>query len=175
MKQLHPRAIWLFFFSRVIGFVFFGVFIAFQGAAVLGIIINNTIKSAGNFWTTSFLSWFIFIFIISVVVAYIIARLTYHFYRYELTEDGYRAERGIIWKKYITIPYSRIQNVDIYRGILDRLLGLSDLQIHTAGYGAAGASRLGSEGRLPGLSREDAEALRDELISRVRQSKNQGL
>jgi len=52
---------------------------------------------------------------------------------------------------------------------------LSDLQIHTAGYGAVGAKGTGSEGRLPGLSREDAESLREELLRRVKESKNQGL
>ena len=85
----------------------------------------------------------------------------------------------MIYKKYVTIPYDRIQNVDIHRGILARLLGLSDLNIQTAGfsatvgrYGVGGAS---AEGRLPGTSREVSEQLRDELIQRSRQSKNQGL
>ena len=79
----------------------------------------------------------------------------------------------------MTIPYDRIQNVDIYRGILARLLGLSDLNIQTAGMSAIinryGVSGGGAEGRLPALSREVAEQLRDELIQRARQSKNQGL
>lgn len=105
------------------------------------------------------------------LLCFLWARLYYHFYRYELTDAGFRKELGVIYKKYVTIPYDRIQNVDIYRGIIARLLGLSDLNIQTAG--ASGA--IGSEGRLPGLSREDAEHLRDELIQRARQNRNQGL
>ncbi len=172
MKQLHPRAVWVFFFSRIIAWIFIGGFLAVQGAAILSNISNKSIE---DFTAGSFFGWFILIFVILIIIAYIVARLTYHFYRYELTDGEYRAERGIIWKRYISIPYERIQNVDIYRGVIARLLGLSDLQIHTAGYGAAGASKLGSEGRLPGISREDAEMLRDELIRRAKQSKNQGL
>lgn len=154
MKQLHPRAVWLIFFSRIISWIaiaiFIAMFVAFKFAFELGAIG----KSSEDFVGWPFLGWFILTFVILMIVAYLVARLTYHFYRYELTESEYRAEQGIIWKRYISIPYERIQNVDIYRGVIDRLLGLSDLQIHTAGYGAAGAaSKFGSEGRLPGLDR----------------------
>ncbi len=171
MKQLHPRAVWVFFFSRIIGWIIGGGFIAAQGA----IMMRSKSTSADNLMGTALVSWFILFFIILMFIAYIIARLTYHFYRYELTNDEYRAERGIIWKRYISIPYERIQNVDIYRGIICRLLGLSDLQIHTAGYGATGTSKIGSEGRLPGLSCKDAEELRNKLMKKIKQSKNQGL
>lgn len=155
-RQLHPRAVWLFFFNRLIAWIFISGYIAFQVA----------------FLSTSFFGWFIGIFIIIIILSFIIAKLTYHFYRYELTDSEYKAERGIIWKRYISIPYERIQNVDIYRGIFDRLLGLSDLNIQTAGYGAAGmGGRGGSEGRLPGLDRKDAELIREELIKRAKQNK----
>jgi len=168
MKQLHPKAVWLFFFSRVIIWIIGAIYIIFQ----VGFTLNEYDKSVRIF-NIPFFVWSILIFIIIMIIAYIVARLTYRFYKYELTENEYRAERGIIWKRYISIPYERIQNVDIYRGILDRLLGLSDLQIHTAGYGAVGrSSKLGSEGRLPGLSKEDAELIRDELIKRARGAKS---
>ena len=56
------------------------------------------------------------------------------------------------------------------------MLGLSDLQIQTAGMSSvAGSYGAGSEGRLPGVTREEAERLRDELIKRARGSKNQGV
>lgn len=104
------------------------------------------------------------------------AHYAYKFYKYELREDGFRKEHGVIWKKYVHIPYERIQNVDIYRGILARLLGLSDLQIQTAGMSSVtGSYGAGSEGRLLGVTKEEAERLRDELIRRARGSKNQGV
>lgn len=112
---------------------------------------------------------FIIFFLVIMIISFLAAKLTYHFYKYDLTENEYKAERGIIWKRYISIPYERIQNVDIHRGILDRLFGLSDLQIHTAGYGAAGGmSKRGSEGRLPGIGRKEAELVREELVKRAR-------
>lgn len=116
--------------------------------------------------------WWYLLMIAYIVIVYVWARLSYRFYLYELTENGFKKESGIIYKRYVTIPYDRIQNVDIIRGVWARILGLSDLQIQTAGMSGAAYY---SEGRLPGLSTEDAEKLRDELINRARQSKNQGL
>ncbi len=112
------------------------------------------------------------ILVLLLVALFVAAKLGYKFYKYELTDMGFRKESGIIWKQYVTIPYDRIQNVDIYRGVLARILGLSDLQIHTAGVGGVAMG----EGRLPGLSVADAERMRDELIMRAKQSRNgQGL
>lgn len=123
--------------------------------------------------------WLWFIIFTVLIFDFIWAKLSYHFYRYELTEAGFRKELGVIYKKYVTIPYDRIQNIDIYRGILARLLGLSDLNIQTAGYSSLatrqGVFDLESEGSLPGLSREVAEELRNELVKRSTRSKNQGL
>ena len=137
------------------------------------------LKSNNNDLSLGFLNWLWIIIPALLIFFFIWAKLTYHFYRYELVDAGFRKELGVIYKKYVTIPYDRIQNVDIYRGILARMLGLSDLNIQTAGMSATvsryGARGIGAEGRLPALSRETAEQLRDELIQRARQSKNQGL
>ena len=119
--------------------------------------------------------WFVIILIILIILTYVWARLSYHFYRYELREDGFRKELGVVWKKYTTIPYERIQNVDIYRGLLARLLGLSDLHIQTAGMSSSRKKGISAEGVLPGLSVGDAEQIRDELVKRSRQFKSQGL
>ena len=174
MKKLHPRAVWSFFLSKTISIVVLASFWAFFGLVITG-SIGEDVKGFSSMEFVS-LSMFVLIFAILITISYIIARLTYHYYRYELTDDSYRAERGIIRKRYVSIPYERIQNVDIYRGLIDRLLGLSVLQIQTAGYGAVGAAaKFGSEGRLPGLSHEDAKQLRDELIRRTKKLGNQGL
>ena len=167
MKQLDPKAVWLFFFSFVLRSIIPVFILSIWGSAFLGGV------------SFDFLKWLWIIIPAYLPFCFIWAKFTYHFYRYELIDSGFRKESGVIYKKYVTIPYDRIQNVDIHRGILARLLGLSDLNIQTAGfsatvgrYGVGGAS---AEGRLPGTSREVSEQLRDELIQRSRQSKNQGL
>jgi uncharacterized membrane protein YdbT with pleckstrin-like domain len=163
MRQLHPRAVWLFFYDSFLKVIFNLSFLAVVVLVGFPVNISN-------------LPLFFFLVLIGfIILSWVIAKLTYSFYKYELREDGFRKEHGIIWKKYVTIPYDRIQNVDIYRGVIARLLGLSDLQIQTAGGITAGSYGGFSEGRLRGLSMEDAEKMRDELIARARQSRNQGL
>ncbi len=170
MEKLNPKAVWIFFFK----FLAIGLFLAvLLGYFFLILIFDRVIKFG--------FGWRIIILLVVVIWlcgSYGWAKLTYRFYRYKLTEDAFCKEKGVIWKKYVTIPYDRIQNVDIYRGILARILGLSDLHIQTAGmsssadYGGWGSE---AEGRLPGLSQQIAQELRDELIRRARKPKNQGL
>ena len=174
MQQLDPKSVWLFFIGFIFRWFFFIVIFLLYGAFILWDLDKGT-------FSFGFLNWLWVIIPALLIFFWIWAKLTYHFYRYELREDGFRKELGVIWKKYVTIPYDRIQNVDIYRGVIARILGLSDLNIQTAGASAQvsryGAWGLGAEGRLPGLSREVAEQLRDELVKRARQSRttNQGL
>lgn len=189
MKQLDPKSVWLFFFNSLSGILLIPVVFIGMGLGVFGAILSENseiIKSTddgGSFYpiVLSYLWVAILVFLILLVISFMWARLSYNFYRYELTNDGFRKELGVIYKKYVTIPYDRIQNVDIYRGILARILGLSDLNIQTAGMSAgalSGRSLLSggaAEGRLPGLSQADAEKLRDELIRRAKKNKSQGL
>jgi len=168
MKQLHPKAVWLFFITNILVFAF----ILFIFSSVIFPVIFTAPKKGypaifDNFWMVVLL-----FVIIAPIFSYFLAQLSYRFYRYGLTPEGIKIEKGVIWKRYITIPYGRIQNVDIYRGPLARALGLSDLQIQTAGY-SYGKAR-STEGRLPGLSPKDAEDLRDKLVKKIG-SKSQGL
>lgn len=55
-----------------------------------------------------------------------------------------------------------------------RLLGLSDLQVQTAGQVQGRGYNLFAEGRLFGLDKELAEKLRDELLKHIKSSR-QGL
>ncbi|MEO6729380.1 MAG: PH domain-containing protein [Candidatus Dojkabacteria bacterium] len=181
MKKLNPKVIWLFFIQSSLGIListfFIGIFF------VLPILIGF-MEDSGT--TTTFTGVFIvglgiyIVFALFIIaLCYLFARLSYNNYMYELKEDGFYKESGVITKKYVTIPYERIQNVDINRGLMARILGLSDLQIQTAGmstggYGKYGAYGVAAEGRLPGVSKEDANTIRDELIKRAKGARNTG-
>jgi uncharacterized membrane protein YdbT with pleckstrin-like domain len=169
MKQLDPKSTWLFFIIGLgrglpIILVLFFMWLSLSSD-------DQISQTIGNFM------WLAPLGILFVVgISWVWAKLSYHFYRYELREDGFRKESGIIWKKYTTIPYGRIQNVEIYRGLVARILGLSDLHVQTAGGVAQARYGTFSEGRIPGLLRADAEIIRDQLVRRTEQTSNkQGL
>lgn len=176
MENLHPKAVWLFFFSFLLRGLIIFIFLSFWAGPFFAV-------SAGIFGGENVLGyimailglWLIF-FGLYILFCYVWARLTYKYWKYELSEDAFKKESGVIWKKYVSVPYERIQNVDIYRGVFARILGLSDLHIQTAGasavsYGRGGMAGVGAEGRLPGVGKDVAEKLRDELIKRAKQSK----
>jgi len=173
MQKLDPKAFWLFFSSSlIVGLAMVIFFIVLIGSSMLTFLMAG--GEAPPTWLSILISSLIFI--AYIIFSYIWAKLTYHFWAYEFREDALRIEKGVIWKRYVSIPYERIQNVDIHRGVFARILGLSDLQIQTAGfsvsYGRGGGA--GSEGRLPGLDQNKAEELRDELIRKAKGAK-QGL
>lgn len=157
MEKLHPKAVWLFFWHfLLIGlFAFIAVLFFFFPALLYEFV--------GVPW-----GWLVLIFLLGVgfyvVFCYVWAKLTYQFWRYQLEKDVIKIEKGVIWKKYVSIPYERIQNVDIYRGVFARILGLSELHIQTAGH----SGQTWAEGKLPGLDIQVAERLRDELIKKVK-------
>ena len=159
MKQLDPKYILKYFLSGTISLI---IWIFLVGGLIIG-IIKAAEPKFNLYWPIIGLCITCLIFI---PLIWLFAKWTYHFYRYELGEKGFQEESGIIWKVYNTIPYGRIQHIDIYRGVFDRILGLSCLYIRTAGITYL------PEGRLPGLSTSDAEQLREELLNRVNKFKS---
>jgi membrane protein YdbS with pleckstrin-like domain len=175
MNQLHPGARWLFRFRAYASFLpifFFFLILSFSLLAVGALI--------GLFLV-------LFIIIIDIIIAEIYARMAYNRWFYEIGNDGVKIERGIIWKRYTSIPYERVQNVDIHRGILARMLGYSTLEIQTAGYSGYGAGygfglRFGgrngrqvSEGHIPAVDIEGAEKIREFILKKISKKGGEGL
>ncbi len=85
---------------------------------------------------------------------------------YQLRHDDLLFKRGIMWQRMVAVPYGRMQLVDINRGPIARLVGLSELKFVTA----AAASGV----VIPGLAEAVAEELRDTLVS-LAESRRAGL
>ncbi len=171
MEKLHPKVIWIFFFQFIVSGLFL---LFFLGMFIFPFLASILFKETSNF-NLKLSIFFLLPTIFYFAFCYIWAKLTYRFWTYDITEDAYKIEQGVIWKRYVSIPYERIQNIDIHRGILARILGLSELRIQTAGFGGQrGKWGAFSEGRLPGIEKQKAEQLREDLISRVKGTK-QGL
>ncbi|MCU1550743.1 MAG: hypothetical protein JWR36_1303 [Glaciihabitans sp.] len=75
---------------------------------------------------------------------------------YQLRDDDLLFRRGLLFQRFVSVPYGRMQLVDINRGPVSRILGLSDLRFVTA----AASSGIA----IPGLPHADAEELRDRLV-----------
>lgn len=81
----------------------------------------------------------------------------YRNWRFALRENELLIKYGVIWRTRRSIPRSRIQHVDLHSGPVDRMLGVVQVSVYTAGSLAAVAS-------IPGIDPGLGEALREELL-----------
>lgn len=127
----------------------------FTGAITLGVLAFIFVVSTDEWelWQTLILSAVAVIVLFSSGLAFRRVKAI----GYMLRDDDFIFRRGIMFERVIAVPYGRLQLVDVTRGPLLRMLGLSSLKFVTAAQ-ATGV-------QLPGLRVADAERLRDELIA----------
>jgi putative membrane protein len=77
---------------------------------------------------------------------------------YVVAGGVFRLRRGVVQKNERTIPLDHVQSVDTVQGIIQRLFGVVEVRIETAGGGASEP-----DASLAALDRADAEALRREI------------
>jgi uncharacterized protein len=78
---------------------------------------------------------------------------------YAISLAGCEIRRGVLWRRIITVPLSRIQHSDVTQGPLQRAFGLATLTLYTAGTEHAKID-------LHGLAFETAMAIRQYLFER---------
>ncbi len=84
----------------------------------------------------------------------------YHTLRYTFDDEGIHMRVGILYRREVNLTYARIQDIHLRTGLLQRWLGLADIQIQTAS-GSADAELV-----IEGF--KNYEAIRDFLYTRMR-------
>src|SRR5437879_1224357 len=84
----------------------------------------------------------------------------YHTLRYRFDAEGIHMKVGILFRREINLTYARIQDIHLRSGIIQRWLGLANVQIQTAS-GSAGPELV-----IEGF--KEFEAIRDFLYTRMR-------
>jgi putative membrane protein len=101
--------------------------------------------------------WAVLLF--GMILVYTVYETAYvQLYEYRLDGDTVDIKSGVVSKREREIPFERIQNVDIAQNAIQRVLGIAEVRMETAGGGE-------SEARLRYVSRQEARRLQ-ELISR---------
>jgi uncharacterized protein len=90
-----------------------------------------------------------------VVIEWTVLRGRYRSWGYLEREDDLIVRRGLLFRQVTVVPYGRMQLIDVSAGPIDRLFGLATVQLHTAA--------ATTDARIPGLTQEEAERLRDRL------------
>ena len=142
------------------------VVVVIVGSLVSGLVLSAI---ATFLWLVAGLSWawIALVAIVAItVIQLIIAPRRARAIGYRLRDDDLLFRRGIMFQRFVSVPYGRMQLIDINRGPVGRLLGLADLRFVTA----AASTNVS----IPGLPETDAADLRDRLVE-LAESRRAGL
>ncbi|HEX8133993.1 MAG TPA: PH domain-containing protein, partial [Actinomycetes bacterium] len=100
----------------------------------------------------------LWLIVTGVVVLLVATTLEWWRRTYTLEAGALRLEEGVLARKLRVVPFDRIQQVDLVRKPLHRLLGVATLRVETAGGGRA------AEVDLEVVAVGEAQALRASLL-----------
>jgi uncharacterized membrane protein YdbT with pleckstrin-like domain len=112
------------------------------------------------------------------IIALALVRLDFEKRWYLVTDRSLRVREGILKVREMTITFANIQNISVSQGPIQRLLGIADLRVDTAGGGPSRSEKdEGGESlhtvRFRGV--DNAAEIRELITERLRELKDSGL
>jgi len=138
--RLHPLSIPLRVVSRAVGLAWVFIFGGFALAGGDPVLVSGVVVLA--------------VAALAAVTAYEVAY--FRRFEYALTEDTLDIGSGVFSRREREIPLRRVQNVDVTRSFVARLLGIAVVDVETAGGG-------GTEANLRFVGREEGNRLQEEI------------
>ena len=102
----------------------------------------------------------LFFLILMFVMLFSVNRI-YNFLGYALRENDVCLRRGLFFRKYIIVPFNRIQHITVEQGVLSRAFGLASFEVFSAA---------GNENNfvLKGISRERANEIKQFILQKIK-------
>ena len=141
MRQLHPMTPPYRGFARGVSFGSLFFFLTLIGGDAIGLHGTGPAVIAGT---------------IGILLGGGYEVAYYRRFGYELTADTFDIASGVISRRRREIPLRRIQNVDIERNVIQRILGVAELRLETAGGGQ-------TEARLQYVGYDEAKRLQRDI------------
>ena len=119
------------------------------------------------------------VFLAQAGISFFSLRLNYEMRWYKVTDRSLRIRAGVWNVHEMTMTFANVQNITISQGPLERLFGISDVKVDTAGGGGSS----GSHGNAEGLNLhvatfrgvDNPEEIRDLMLQRLRRLRDAGL
>ena len=121
MQPIHPNYLFIIYINTVLSF-----------SIAIGALIFTKIFS-GDPSFSAFANYIISALIVGFIVSISLATLGFKKRKYAMREHDITYSHGYIVTKTVTLPYNRIQHIEITRSFLARKLGVSTLKIYSAG------------------------------------------
>lgn len=106
-------------------------------------------------------------------VTFLQQRLNYELRWYVVTDRCLRVRSGIVNVHEMTTTFANIQEVRLSSGPLQKVLGLADVEVQSAGGGSGKGSSNDHVARFDGV--DNAPEIRDFILARLRQYRDSGL
>lgn len=118
------------------------------------------------------------VYLVQLVLTYAAVRLDYELRWYIVTDRSLRIRSGIWGVQEVTMSYANLQQVMVTQGPLERLLGISNVKVESAGGGQGlsreqGQSETMHTGVFHGV--DNASEIRDLILQRLRSFRDAGL
>ncbi len=120
-------------------------------------------------------------FVLQLPLSFFLVRLDFEKRWYLVTDRSLRIREGV-WKVHEqTMSFANVQNLAIRQGPIQRLFGISDLQVRSAGGGGKGDAGKGDDGEKKDLHLaffrgvSNAEEIRDLILGHLRGLRGSGL
>lgn len=104
--------------------------------------------------------WLALVYLGLVTIAVMMVPVVVRAKGYALRDHDIHYRAGVIWQKFITLPFNRIQHVEVESGPVERFFKLASVKIYTAGGGKTDMT-------IPGLGFAQATKLRDFIIAKA--------
>jgi len=143
-----PRYLKLIYINHLISGVIIGLILLF-----LFILLQNEVPGWVG-WTSGG------VFIGIIIYSLIISRLSFFKRGYLIRERDIAYQRGLIRYRLTSIPFNRIQHVELIQSLIAKRMGLARIKVYTAGSAA-------DDLEIPGLPLEVASRIREFLTGKI--------
>ena len=160
-----------------------------QVSAVIGVLVSLSIlRGISQNWSEQIRFWVqtaeyvgIAVYFVQIPFTLLKVRLDYEFRWYIVTDRSLRIRSGVFHIREMTMTFANIQHLAVHQGPLQRLLGLYDLRVRTAGGGGSeqDSHHDGSPASVTHIGHfrgvDNAPAIRDLILKRMKQARDAGL
>jgi len=119
----------------------------------------------------------IMFFFLLLPVTFAVMRLEFEMHWYIVTDRSLRIRTGLYHLQEATMSFANLQQVEVKQGPLQRLLGLADVHVQSAGGGSVRPQGQIGDSLHTGIfhSVDNANEIRDLILQRLRQFRQAGL
>lgn len=123
-----------------------GFVVAALVAVLLALVTSVTVMVVWAVVSVALLAW-----------AYVMVGRSARSWAYAERDEDLYIRHGVLFRRMVSVPYGRMQYVDVQAGPLDQAFKIANVHLHTASPGTTA--------RIPGLNADEAARLRDRLTS----------